>query len=58
LPPVAKALRDGGCELRGCERTVALLGADVKAATEDDWGYEYLDRILAVRIVRGLEAIK
>jgi len=54
LPPMAQALLDGGCELRGCERTRALV-PETKAATDDDWGHEYLDRILAVRVVDGLE---
>jgi glutamate-5-semialdehyde dehydrogenase len=55
LPPIARALLDGGCELRGCERTRALV-PEAKAAGPDDWGREYLDRILAVRVVDGLDA--
>jgi glutamate-5-semialdehyde dehydrogenase len=55
LPPVARALLDGGCEIRGCERTLALV-PEAKLATADDWGHEYLDRILAVRIVDGVDA--
>lgn len=55
LPPIARALLDGGCELRGCERTRALVPA-AKAATQDDWGREFLDRILAVRVVEGMDA--
>jgi glutamate-5-semialdehyde dehydrogenase len=54
LPPIARALLDGGCELRGCERTRALV-PEAKAAGDDDWGREYLDRILAVRVVDGLD---
>jgi glutamate-5-semialdehyde dehydrogenase len=54
LPPIARALLDGGCELRGCERTRALV-AQAKPASDDDWGREYLDRILAVRVVDGLD---
>jgi glutamate-5-semialdehyde dehydrogenase len=54
LPPIARALLAGGCELRGCERTRALVPEAV-AATDDDWGREYGDRILAVRVVDGLE---
>jgi glutamate-5-semialdehyde dehydrogenase len=54
LPPVARALLAGGCELRGCERTRALV-PDAKPARDDDWGREYLDRILAVRIVDGID---
>jgi len=55
LPPIARALLDGGCELRGCERTCALV-ARARPATDDDWGREFLDRILAVRVVDGLDA--
>ena len=54
LPPIASALLAGSCELRGCERTRKLV-PQAKLATQDDWGHEYLDRILAVRVVDGLE---
>jgi glutamate-5-semialdehyde dehydrogenase len=54
LPPIARALLSGGCELRGCERTRALV-PEAKPAGDDDWGREYLDRILAVRIVDGID---
>jgi glutamate-5-semialdehyde dehydrogenase len=54
LPRAAKALREKGVELRGCERTRAIL-ADAAPATEEDWGTEYLDLILSVRVVDGLE---
>jgi glutamate-5-semialdehyde dehydrogenase len=55
LPSVAKALRDRGVELRGDKRTCEVLGADVKAATEEDWTTEYLDLILSIRVVDSLE---
>jgi glutamate-5-semialdehyde dehydrogenase len=54
LPPIARALVAGGCELRGCERVRSLV-PEARVATEEDWGREYLDRILAVRIVDGIE---
>lgn len=54
LPPIAGALIAAGCELRGCERTRAVV-PDAKAAREDDWGREFLDTILAVRVVDGLD---
>jgi glutamate-5-semialdehyde dehydrogenase len=54
LPPIARALLDGGCELRGCDATLRLV-PDAKPAGPDDWGHEYLDRILAVRVVDGLD---
>ncbi len=55
LPQAAERLRDAGVELRGCERSAALI-ADCQAATEADWRTEYLDLILAVRIVDSLAA--
>jgi glutamate-5-semialdehyde dehydrogenase len=54
LPPIAGALLSGGCELRGCERTRALV-PEARPAGDDDWGREYLDRILAVRVVDGID---
>ncbi len=50
LPKVAEALREKGVELRGCPKTRALV-LDIKPATEADWEAEYLDLILAVRVV-------
>jgi len=55
LPPLAAIYRDKGVELRGCERTRALLGGDVLAASEDDWYAEYNAPILAIRIVDSLD---
>ena len=54
LPPLAGRLRDAGVELRGCERTLGLV-PDAAPATEADWGTEYLDLILAVKVVDGLD---
>ncbi len=57
LPKLADALREGGCALRGCEKTQALI--DCAAATEEDWTTEYLDKILAIRVVSSLaEAVE
>lgn len=53
LPPIAVALAARGCEIRGDDATRALVPG-AKAASDDDWGREFLDRILAVRIVDGL----
>ena len=55
IPKVAAALRNACVELRGCDRTRALL-PDCRPATEDDWYAEYLDLILAVRVVDDLDA--
>ncbi len=54
LPRLAQAYTEAGVELRGCQRTRALL-PDAAAATEDDWHAEYLAPILAVRVVTGLD---
>jgi glutamate-5-semialdehyde dehydrogenase len=56
LPTVAEALRKQGVDLRGDARTCAVLGAEVKPATEADWTTEYLDLILSIRVVDSLEA--
>src|SRR5436853_34912 len=57
LPPILADLRAAGCELRGDAEVLALDNA-VTPATEQDWRTEYLDAILAVRVVDGVgEAI-
>lgn len=53
LPPVARALLAGGCELRGCARTKELV-PEASLASDGDFGREFLDKILAVRIVDGV----
>ncbi|MBD9534569.1 glutamate-5-semialdehyde dehydrogenase [Stenotrophomonas sp. STM01] len=55
LPAAAQALRERGVELRGDVATRAVL-PDMLAATEDDYAAEYLDLILAIRIVPDLQA--
>ncbi|MGE5844354.1 MAG: glutamate-5-semialdehyde dehydrogenase [Syntrophaceae bacterium] len=58
LPAVAEALEKAGVVLRGCERTRAILPG-LEEATEKDWHEEYLDLILAVKVVEGIdEAIR
>src|SRR5205085_5490532 len=54
LPRAAAALRQRGVELRGCEETRRLV-ADARPATEEDYATEYLDLILSVKVVGGLE---
>ena len=54
LPKIAQDLRDQGCILRGDEKSRALF-SDMEVATADDWGREYLDAILAIKIVSGLD---
>ncbi len=55
LPAALQELAKAGCEIRGDEKTRAIY-PDAKAATEADWATEYLDTILSVRIVDGLDA--
>ncbi len=54
LPRLARAYEAAGVELRGCEKTRAILPGAVPA-TEEDWHEEYLGPILAVRVVSGLD---
>ena len=54
LPPLLARYREAGVEIRGCPRTVALVPG-VKPAAESDWGTEFLDLILAVRVVDDLD---
>jgi len=54
LPPLAAAYGEAGVELRGCERTRAILPG-THVATEQDWREEYLAPVLAIRVVDGLD---
>jgi glutamate-5-semialdehyde dehydrogenase len=54
LPQVSARLAEAGVELRGCPRTRALVPT-ARPATEADWDEEYLDLILAIRVVDGLD---
>ncbi len=55
LPAAAAELRKAGVVLRGCEKTRAIL-PDIEPASEEDWSLEYLDLVLAVRVVEDLDA--
>src|SRR5690606_15818051 len=55
LPPIAAALVEGGCELRGDAESRAL-ATGIAPAHDDDWGREFLDAVLAVRVVDDLDA--
>jgi len=55
MPKMIEMFREAGVELRGCERTRKFAPDYVKPATEEDWYAEYLDLILAVRIVDSLD---
>ncbi len=54
LPLVAEAYEAAKVELRGCERSRAIVGA-MKSAQEEDWYAEYLDLILAVKVVDSMD---
>jgi len=54
LPKVAESLQQEGVELRGCPRTLEIL-PHITAAGAEDWGEEYLDLILAVKVVRNMD---
>lgn len=58
LPAIAKALHGKGVELRACEKSLPLLtvaGIPATPATADDFGKEFLDLVLAIRVVDGLQ---
>lgn len=54
LTLLAQAMEEVGVELRGCERTREYL-PNLRSATEEDWQAEYLDLILAVKVVDSME---
>jgi glutamate-5-semialdehyde dehydrogenase len=53
LPPLIAKYRAAGVEIRGCEKTCALVPG-IKKANEQDWSAEYLDLILSVRVVKDM----
>ena len=55
LPPILADLKAGGCEIRG-DAATRTLDPSAKPATEQDWRTEYLDAIISVRVVDGVEA--
>jgi glutamate-5-semialdehyde dehydrogenase len=54
LPKAIAALRQQGVEIRGDEQTLSII-PDAKPATEQDWGTEYLDLIIGVKVVKDLD---
>ncbi|MDG6774761.1 glutamate-5-semialdehyde dehydrogenase [Thiomicrorhabdus sp. ZW0627] len=54
LPELAKQYAEKGVELRGCEKTRAII--DAVPATEEDWATEYLAPILSIRVVADVDA--
>jgi glutamate-5-semialdehyde dehydrogenase len=55
LPQLAEIYQAKQVELRGCEKTRAILG-NITAATEQDWRTEYLAPILSIKVVSGMDA--
>lgn len=55
LPVIKARLDEKNVELRGCERTREILGDSVIPAIEVDWATEYLDYILAVKVVDNID---
>lgn len=54
LPPLIAKYQAAGVEIRGCDRTCSLVPG-IKMANEEDWTTEYLDLILAVRLVKDID---
>jgi glutamate-5-semialdehyde dehydrogenase len=54
VPAMVAKYQAAGVEIRGCEKTRAI-AAGIKKATESDWTEEYLDLVLAVRIVKDID---
>lgn len=54
IPGVVDALIDAGCEVRGDE-AVREIASEAQAADEQDWHTEYLDAVISVRIIDGVE---
>ncbi len=55
LPLVVSALRAEGVEVRADEQTAKIVSTGVKLATEEDWGTEYLDLIMGVKVVKDMD---
>jgi len=54
LAPIVRDLLDAGCEVRG-DAAVQAVDPRVRAASEEDWYTEYLDAVIAARVVRGVD---
>jgi glutamate-5-semialdehyde dehydrogenase len=53
LPMVKTAMEEKNVEIRGCEKTASII--KVKPATEQDWSTEYLDYIISIKVVGGVD---
>jgi glutamate-5-semialdehyde dehydrogenase len=54
LAPIIRTLIDAGCEVRG-DKEAQAADASVKPASEEDWSTEYLDSIVSLRVVSGVD---
>ncbi|MDD3839581.1 MAG: glutamate-5-semialdehyde dehydrogenase [Clostridia bacterium] len=54
VPEIVGKLQQSGVQVRGCQKVCALC-SNVKQAVEEDWGREYLDMIISVKVVDGIE---
>ncbi len=55
LPAIYDKLKEKNVKIKGCEKTLAILGDSITKATDDDYATEFLDYILAVKVVSTLE---
>lgn len=54
IPEIYAALREKSIEMRGCEKSRVECG-EIKEATEEDWGTEYLDAIISIKVVASVD---
>ncbi|BCS90138.1 glutamate-5-semialdehyde dehydrogenase [Pseudodesulfovibrio sediminis] len=55
LPRVAQSIGPKGVRFKACEKSLPLMDEYAEAATDEDWGYEFLDLILAVKVVDDMD---
>jgi glutamate-5-semialdehyde dehydrogenase len=55
LPRVAAAIGPQGVKFKGCAKSLPLLGEFAEPAVDEDWGYEFLDLVMAVKVVDDLD---
>jgi glutamate-5-semialdehyde dehydrogenase len=54
VPAVCDVLLNAGCEIRGDDKVTSIIDKAI-SATEEDWSTEYLDAVLSIRVVQGIE---
>jgi len=55
LPKVAGTIGPKGVKFKACEKSLPLLGEYAEPAADEDWGYEFLDLVMAVRVVANMD---